>query len=101
MKAIKQITVMLLALCLNLVWANSIFDDIVFFQHQISNCSECPDTSDPGNYSHSISCEDDVFIHDSLVKSNIFGVTTENAPVLTDNFRNLYLNNIWQPPKIS
>jgi len=98
-KAIKQISFLILALSLNLVWASSSFNDIAFSQNHISTCNECSDSSDPFECFHSICCEDDVFMNDSKVKSNIFNVMNDKVSVLNDNFRNGYLNNIWQPPK--
>jgi hypothetical protein len=100
-KAIKQISLLILTLSLNLVWANSSFDDIAYFQNHISTCSQCSDSSDPFECFHSICCEDDVLMNDSKVKSNIFNLVNDNVLVLNDNFRNDYLNNIWQPPKFS
>jgi hypothetical protein len=100
-KAIKQISFLILALSLNLVWTSNCFDDIAFFQNHISTCSECSDSSDPFEHIHSICCEDDVFMNDSKVKSNIFNVKNDKVPVLNDNFRNDYSNDIWQPPKFS
>jgi hypothetical protein len=98
-KAIKQISFLILALSLNLVWANSSFNDIASFQNHISTCNECSDSSDPFECFHSICCEDDVFMNDSKVKSGIFNVMNDKVSVLNDNFRNGYVNNIWQPPK--
>jgi hypothetical protein len=98
-KAIQQISLLILALSLNLVWANSSFDDIASFQNHITACSECSDSSDPFEYFHSICCEDDVFMNDSKVKSNVSDTENDRVPGLNDNFRNGYLNTIWQPPK--
>jgi hypothetical protein len=100
-KAMKQISFLILALSLNLVWTVGSFNDIVFFHNQLSICSECPDTSDPLECFHSFCCEDDVFMNDPKVKSKIFNVRNDIVPVLKADFRNDYLDNIWQPPKFS
>jgi hypothetical protein len=98
-RAIKQISLLILALSLNLVWANSSFDDIAFFQNHISIFNECSDSSVPFECFHSICCEDDVFMYDSKVKSNESDTENDRVPGINDNFRNGYLNTIWQPPK--
>jgi hypothetical protein len=90
---------MIFALMLNLVWANSRFDEVAFFQNIISACSDCQDTSDPFDYLHSICCEDDVYSNDSIVKSKRVDVMNDNLHPLKDNFQNEYLSKIWQPPK--
>jgi hypothetical protein len=98
-KAIKQISFLIMVLSLNLVWANSSFDDIAFSKNHINTCSECSDSSDTFEYFSSICCEDDIFMNDSKVKSNIFDVRNDKFPFINDNFRNEYLNIVWQPPK--
>ncbi len=100
-EAIKQISLLILALSLNLVWANSSFNDIAFFQIHLSACSEYSDSSDLLEYSHSICCEDDVFMDNAKVKSDIFNIRNDIVSVLIVNFQNDYLNNVWQPPKFS
>jgi hypothetical protein len=91
----------MLALSLNLVWADSSFEDIVFFQNHVSNCSQSSDSADPFEYFHSICCEDDVFMNDPKVKSNIFNVRNDLVPVLKVDILNDYSDNVWQPPKFS
>lgn len=100
-KAIKQISFLILALSLNLVWAGSSFDDVAFFQNHISICSECSDSSGTFECFHSFCCEDDVFMTDSMIKSNLFDAMNYKVQGLNDNFRNDFSNNIWQPPKSS
>jgi hypothetical protein len=100
-KTVQQISFLIFALSLNLVWANSSLDDIVFFQNHASTCIECSDSSDTIKYSHSICCEDDVFMKDPKVKSNIFIVRNDLVPALKVSFLNDNLDNIWQPPKFS
>jgi hypothetical protein len=97
-KTLKQISFLILALSINLVWANR-FEDIVFFQNHASTWTESSDSTDPFEYFHSICCEDDVFMNDPKVKSNIFIVRNDLVPALKVDFLNDYLDNIWQPPK--
>ena len=98
-KAIQQISLLILALSLTLIWADSSFDDIASFQNYITASSECSDSSDTFEYFSSVCCEDDVFMYDSKVKSNVSGTENDIVPGLNDNFRNGYLNTVWQPPK--
>jgi hypothetical protein len=87
-KTLKQISFLILALSINLVWANRSFEDIVFFQNHASTWTESSDSTDPFEYFHSICCEDDVFM-----------VRNDLVPALKVDFLNDYLDNIWQPPK--
>jgi hypothetical protein len=98
-KTVQQISFLILALSLNLVWASISFDDSSFSQNHISICNECSDLSDPCEYFHSICCEDDSFMPDSKIKSNIFKVRRDKGPFPDFNFRNSYVNDVWQPPK--
>jgi hypothetical protein len=98
---IKQISLLILALSLNLVWANSSFDEMAFFQNHPGICNECSDTSDPAEYIHLSFCEDDVFMNDSKVKSNLFSIGYDLVPFLEVSFSNDFLNEVWQPPKFS
>jgi hypothetical protein len=98
-KAIKQISFLIFALSLNLVWASSSFDEVAFFQNHLSICSECSDSSDTFECFHTFCCEDDVFMTDSKIKSNLFDAMNDEVPGLTGISQNDYSNNIWQPPK--
>jgi hypothetical protein len=100
-KAIKQISILTLVLSLNLVWVNSSFADIAFFNNQLCISGECQDSSDFLEYCHTFCSEDDVSMCYSKVQSNIFTTEKEKVPAFTGNFDNNYLNNIWQPPKLS
>jgi hypothetical protein len=93
---IKQISLLILALSFNLVWANSSFDEMAFFQNHPGICNECSDTSDPAENIHLSFCEDDVFMNDSKVKSNY-----DLVSFLKVSFSNDFLNKVWQPPKFS
>jgi hypothetical protein len=100
-KVIKQISVLTLALSLNLGWVNSSFTEIAFFKNFICKTGECQDSSDFFEYFNAFCIEDDVFMYDSKVQSNIFTTEKEKVSVFTGNFDDSYLNNIWQPPKFS
>ena len=100
-KAIKQIAVLTLVLSLNLVWVNSSFADIAFVKNYLCKSGECQDSSDFFEYFHEFCIEDDVFMYDSKVQSNIFTTEKEKVPFFASNFDDNYLNNIWQPPKLS
>jgi hypothetical protein len=97
--AIKQISFMIFALMLNLVWANSRLDEVAFFQDIVSVCSDCQDTSDPFDYFHSICCEDDVYTYDSIVKWNRADVMQDKILLFKDFIQKEYISKIWQPPK--
>ena len=100
-KAIKQISVLILVLSLYVVWVNSSFIGIAFFNNYLCISGECQDSSDTFECFHSFCCEDDVFMTDLKIKSNLFDAMNDKVPGLNDNFRNNYSNNIWQPPKFS
>jgi hypothetical protein len=100
-KAINQIGVLTLVLSLNLVWVNSSFADIDFVKNYSWESGECQNSSDFFEYFHGFCLEDDVFMYDSKVQSNIFTTKKEKVPLLAGNFDDNYLNNIWQPPKLS
>jgi len=98
-KTVQKISFLILAFSLNLVWASISFNDSSFSQNYLSICSECSDSSDTFECFHSFCCEDDVFMTDLKIKSNLFDAMNDKVPGLNDNFRNDYSNNIWQPPK--
>jgi len=100
-KAIKQISVLILVLSLYVVWVNSSFIGIAFFNNYICISGECQDSSDFFEYFDAFCSEDDVYMYDSKVQLNIFITEKERARVFTGNFDDNYLNNIWQPPKLS
>jgi hypothetical protein len=100
-EAVKQISLLILALSFNLVWADSNFSEMAFFQNHTVICNECSDTSNPVENFHLSSCEDYVFINNLKIKSNLFSISIDLVPFIKVSFRNDYLSNVWQPPKFS
>jgi hypothetical protein len=96
----KKISFLILAFSFSLIWVVINHYDKAFFKNHISLCSECSEAADPSENIHSISCEDDVFIKVSAVKSNIFNLRDAIVPVLEVNLSNDYFQNFWQPPKL-
>jgi hypothetical protein len=95
----KQVSFLIFALILNLVWVNSRFDKASCFQNNICLCNDCQDTSDPSVYLDSICCEDDVFLNDSIVKSENIEIINDKVLLSKVFILKDHLNKIWQPPK--
>jgi hypothetical protein len=97
----KQISFLIIAPILILVWLNSRFENSGLSQNNICSCGGCQDTSEPAVYFDSICCEDDVFMNDIIVKSDYDEIMNDKV-LLSKVFKiNDYLNKIWQPPKLS
>jgi hypothetical protein len=95
----KQLSFLIFALILNLVWVNSRFDEDAFLQNNICICTGCQDTSDHTVYFDSICCEDDVFMNDTIVKSDSIEINNDKVLLSKVFILKDYLNKIWQPPK--
>jgi hypothetical protein len=100
-EAAKQISLLILALSFNLVWADSNFGKIAFFQNHPVICNEYSDTSNPVENFNLSSCEDDVFMNNLKVKANLFSISHDLVSFLKVSFRSDYLSNIWQPPNLA
>jgi hypothetical protein len=90
---------MIFVLILNLIWANSSFDEAEFIQYFSCNCNECQDTSDPTVCLPSIYCEDDVCVNHHILKSSSIEMMNDKVLLLKVIILDDYLNKIWQPPK--
>ena len=95
-----KLSQLVLVVSFSLIWAGTNFNDQALFRNHISMCSECSEAADLSENLHLICCEDDLFMHDSVVKSNVFNILDEVVPVLTVNLSNDYFQNFWKPPKL-
>lgn len=100
-KAKKQMSVLTLVLSLYFGWVNCSFVGIAFFNNYLCISDECQDSPDFFKYFDAFCSEDDVIKYDSKFQLNIFSTEKGKATVFTVNFDDNYLNNIWQPPKLS
>jgi hypothetical protein len=98
-KEIKEISFLIFAIMLNLMWANQSFNDLALLQNQICDFNECQNSSGTLKSNISICCEDDVFLNDYRLKPGIFDEMNDRVHFSNESFRSEYLNQVWQPPK--
>lgn len=96
---VNQASILIFAISLNLVWANSSLIDNVSFGDHINLSGESSDASDTCEYFYSFCCEDDGFMCDSKAKTYIFHQRNDLIQVFEISTLNEYLNSVWQPPK--
>jgi hypothetical protein len=90
-----------LAFSLTLILADYDFIDNTFSHNHIITLNEYSNTSNHIEHSHSFYFEDDIFMKESIMKSNKFLTSNSLIPILKFYFTNSFIDNIWQPPRFS
>lgn len=70
-------------------------------QNEIILTCECPDFSDNCEHSHNQSLEDDVLYVEKTINLCKLEIHKNLLSFSNSNFKNIFISQIWQPPKNS
>ena len=97
-KSLKLIPLTILTFILTILWASCGYS--VFFQDSASMCCSCSDFS-TDSFSNLENCLDDILINDFKPKRHKFPNNNDLVCLFKENFKNSFISNVWQPPKLS